>query len=310
MSFTMHADADRTTSAYARDPQRPGLVSRLLMPWNPPAAGEPTSRGQPMMKFMNTHVSRRSIFAASSGLVAAAVVPAGAGPANLPVIPDENKVAFDVLTRLHDEMLEHIEAHKEAEARSSAALQALFKAHRDAFHEFDEAAKCSDFVVMGREMTEDETARYDAALEAKDEALTNLCSHRCATIGEHEAKLQFLHIHLEMVGEVSQGALDAFFTSSEPIGTHRYPTLQERADAIDRVRQMQSDGYVFVARGHPLDINNYATRRDTSEGDDTAYLLKEMGRQLSIRKREADMRPADQAEVERFLDDMGGRSYA
>ncbi|MER8990045.1 hypothetical protein [Mesorhizobium sp. M0678] len=63
MSETMKSAA----AAYARDPQRPGLVERLLKPWNASAGSGPAMM-LPEESFMNQHVNRRAVMAGSAGV--------------------------------------------------------------------------------------------------------------------------------------------------------------------------------------------------------------------------------------------------
>ena len=73
MSETMKLGA----TAYAHDSQRPGLVERLLMPWNAKAGEEPMMQTG-KLSFMNQTVNRRAIMAAAptgvAGIVAAGIM--------------------------------------------------------------------------------------------------------------------------------------------------------------------------------------------------------------------------------------------
>ena len=43
--------------------------------------------------------------------------------------------------------------------------------------------------------------------------------------------------------------------------------------AIEWIEAMRRDGFVFVARGDPDDLDSYACLKDRGEGDDTNRLL-------------------------------------
>ncbi|MCB1484675.1 MAG: hypothetical protein KDJ17_07270 [Hyphomicrobiaceae bacterium] len=172
-------------------------------------------------------------------------------------------------------------AARDREREGHRALACLMAAHRSAYVAFENTCHLNDEVALGREPTPQETRKYEEHDAAEDAALVALCEHRCCTAYEFEAKARYLYTHA-IVSSLEDRHVEALLASALPLMS--YQSSLPSNGGIEWVQQMRAEGYVFVCRGHVRDFDNYAIRRDLSEGDDTDQLLRGMRASLRARR--------------------------